>query len=83
MRLFAVEEEIAEEKREIRQRIGQAVRNKKDDRGTMDALRAEYMALADQEPPTRRRYLTNDATIEKMAELLMRTKEDCFISEMN
>ena len=72
MRLFAeVEEEIAEEKRkEIRQRIGQAVRNKKDDRGTMDALRAEYMALADQEPPTRRRYLTNDATIEKMAELL-------------
>ena len=37
---------------------------------TLDSLKEEYASLEAPEIPTRRRYLTNDATIEKIAELL-------------
>jgi len=40
-------------------------------RGDLDGIRADLEGLEEPEPPTPRRYTTNDTSIEKMAELLM------------
>ncbi len=40
-------------------------------RGDLDGIRADLEGLEEPDPPTPRRYTTNDTSIEKMAELLM------------
>ena len=40
-------------------------------RGDLDGIRADLEVLEEPDPPTPRRYTTNDTSIEKMAELLM------------
>jgi hypothetical protein len=40
-------------------------------RGDLDRIRADLEGLEELDPPTPRRYTTNDTSIEKMAELLM------------
>ena len=40
-------------------------------RGDLDGICADLEGLEEPEPPTPRRYTTNDTSIEKMAELLM------------
>ena len=50
----------------VRERMKKAAKAGDD----MTALRAEFEAAADPETPTERRYIVNDATVEKLGELL-------------
>ena len=69
--LNEAEQEIFKAAREATKREMLAVaRNKGKPGKTLDDLKYEYAAIEPPGEPTRRRYLTNDATIEKMAELL-------------
>jgi hypothetical protein len=56
---------VEAQKSVLKERLKKAVR----DGGDVDALQAQFDAL-DLEPPTERRYLVNDTSIEKLGELL-------------
>jgi len=56
------------QKEAIKSKMLQAAKGKGSE--TLEELRQEYALLEQPEAPVRRRFITNDATIEKMAELL-------------
>jgi hypothetical protein len=72
LKFFEAKEEVHKAEREaLKANMVAVAKGKKDaPKMTMDALKRRFAEMEEPEPPVRRRFKTNDSTIEKLGELL-------------